>query len=79
MCAQISGRSTSASSDATVVVAMPAAVSEDAVDDMRGEGQGKGRPQEGLIHWLVVAAGCCWAGSTQSATGPLAGPAAEIA
>ena len=76
MCAQISGRSTSASSDATVVVAMPAAVSEDAVDDMRGEGQGKGRPQEGLIHWLVVAAGCCWAGSTQSATGPLAGPAA---
>ena len=49
---------------------------EHAVDDMHGEGQGKGRPQEGLIHWLVVAAGCCWAGSTQSATGPLAGPAA---
>ena len=43
---------------------------------MHGEGQGKGRPQEGLIHWLVVAAGCCWAGSTQSAISPLAGPAA---
>ena len=43
-----------------MVVAIPAAVSEDAVDDMRGEGQGKGRPQEGLIHRLAVAAGCCW-------------------